>query len=261
MAIYILMFVVGACVGSFLNVTIFRLPEKKSIIRHPSTCPFCHQKIKKYDLIPILSYLMLKARCRHCKEKISWQYPAVELITAVAFVFLAYYHDLALDWANPLFFRDIVFAAALIVMFTTDLRYYLLFDAIMVPMMFFAFFANVFILGNSYNYFYVVLNLLTGAIIMSGFFWLQHVVSKGRWIGEGDISLGAVIGFMLGWPQVLLVLFLAYVGGAIISLFLLALGKRNLKSPLPLGTFLCAATFVALIWGANIINWFLGILI
>lgn len=257
MLTYVLIFIIGACIGSFLNVVIYRLPEKKSIWKKRSNCPHCHQKLKNYDLVPIFSFIWLKAKCRGCKQKISWQYPSVELVTGLLFVFLAYHHQVGQAMANPMFFRDLVFVAGLIIIFTTDLRYYLIFDAVSIPLMVFAFLVNFFILSHSGNYFSILINLLLAGVIGSGFFALQYWISKGKWVGGGDIRLGAVMGFMLGWPIIFVALILAYVSGAVISVILLAFKIKTMKSPVPFGVFLTGSTFVALFWGQQLLAWYL----
>ncbi|MBU1131854.1 prepilin peptidase [Patescibacteria group bacterium] len=260
MMIYLLIFILGTLIGSFLNVVICRLPEKRSIARGRSSCPHCKAQIKFYDLIPILSFFICRQKCRQCGKKISWQYPLVEFFTGLIFVFLAYKYDVAADWANVLFWRDLIFSSALIVIFTTDLRYFLIFNVVTIPMMVVSFGANLFLLSRSEDFLMAILNLSLAGIIAGGFFFAQYQLSRGKWIGAGDIKLGFLMGFMLGWPNILVALFIAYVGGAVISLLLLSLHKRNLKSEMPFGVFLSAATFVALVYGSRIIEWYLNFL-
>ncbi len=257
MFFYLLLFIIGACVGSFLNVVILRLPQKKSIVKESSHCPNCQKKLKAYDLIPVISFFLLGAKCRNCQKKISWQYPIVELVCAGLFIFLGYHYQILTNFANPIFYRDLVFVSTLLIIFVTDLKYYLIFDAVTVPLMIFAFLINFFILSNSNNYWSVFINLIVSAVIGGGFFLLQYIVSKGKWIGGGDIRLGFLMGFMLGWPMILVALVIAYLVGAIISIFLVIGKKKKMKSEVPFGVFLSFATFVVLIWGNQILNWYL----
>lgn len=258
--VYFFIFIIGLCVGSFLNVVICRLPEKRQLVRGRSQCPHCKENLKVQDLIPLLSFFILRGKCRRCRKKISWQYPLVEFFTGAIFLFLAWHFQVVNNLAGPLFFRDLVFAAALIVIFTIDLRFYLILDAITIPLAVFAFFANFFLLSTSENYLGVALNLILAGVAGGGFFLTQYLLSKGKWIGGGDIRLGILMGFMLGWPGVLLALILAYLGGAAVSLPLVFLKVKQMKSQMPFGVFLSAATFVAMIWGEKIVGWYLGLL-
>lgn len=257
---FIAIFIIGLVVGSFLNVIICRLPEKKSIAKGRSCCPSCQERIKFYDLIPIVSFFILKRKCRKCKKPISWQYPLVELFTGLIFVFLAYHYQIVSSLSNPLFFRDLVFVCALIVIFTTDLRFFMILDMVVIPMMVFALLVNIFILSNSANFISVIISLIVSAIVAGGFFWLQYVISKGKWIGMGDVNLGFLMGFMLGWPNILFALVLGYFLGAIVSVILLLFKLKKMDSPLPFGVFLTVATGVAMLWGSQIIGWYLGLL-
>jgi prepilin signal peptidase PulO-like enzyme (type II secretory pathway) len=258
--IYFFIFLIGTVIGSFLNVVIYRLPEKKSIAKGRSKCPHCRQELKGYDLIPILSFLILKAKCRNCRKKISWQYPTVELVTGLLFLFVAYYHQLSGMLSNPEFFRDIIFVCGLLVIFMTDLKYYLIFDAVTLPLIVFAFVVNIFLMSHAGNYLDVILGLILAGFIGGGFFLVQYLASKGKWVGGGDIRIGLLMGFMLGWPKLLVALFIAYIVGAIISLFLIGFKVKKMKSQVPFGVFLSVATFVALFYGGEIINWYLNLL-
>lgn len=259
MLIFIIVFLLGLCVGSFLNVIICRLPEQRSVIRGRSSCPRCKEPIKWFDLIPLASFFILKTRCRRCREKISWQYPLIETATGLIFLFLAWFYQVNIDLANPFFYRDIVFFSALLIIFATDLKCMLIFDAVVFPIAVFAFSVNVFLLGTSANYVDVVFNLLAAAIIGAAFFFVQYWLSKGKWLGAGDIRLGLLIGLMLGWPNVLAAIFLAYIFGALVSVILLILRVKKMKSPVPLGVFLTAATAITLLYGDEMVRWYLNI--
>ncbi len=257
---YFITGIAGLCIGSFLNVVICRLPEKKSIAKGRSACPHCKENLKARDLVPLLSFLLLKGKCRQCHKKISWQYPLVEFFTGAIFVFLAWHHLADQVLANPFFFRDLVFAAGLIVIFTTDLRFYLILDAVTIPLAVFAFAVNFFLLSTSANYLQVAMNLIIAGAVGGGIFLLQHLISKGKWVGAGDIRLGVLMGFMLGWPSIGVALFLAYIAGAVVGIILVICKKKKMQSQLPFGVFLSLATFVTLIWGERILSWYLGLI-
>ena len=274
----LIIFIVGLCVGSFLNCLIYRLRRQKTILGR-SYCPHCKQPIAWYDNIPLISFILLKGECRHCKRPIAWQYPAVELATGILFV-LAYinfqffppqrdpamavtiFNFQTISDVQILKFqfiihnsklliqllRDWLFVCILIVVFIYDLRWQLILDKVTVPAIIVAFGLNLW-LGMNW------LNLLAAAGIGGGFFLAQYLISRGRWIGGGDIRLGVLMGLMLGWPQILTALILAYVSGAVVGVGLLLERKKQLSSRLPFGTFLSAATIVAMLWGEEIMSW------
>ncbi len=248
MLIPALVFIIGICVGSFLNVVTFRTHENRSFLAGRSACRACGTPVAPYDLIPVLSYLILGGRCRACTASISPQYPLVEFCTGA--LFLAFYLQ---DGLTAALARDLVFTVFLVVVFVYDARYMLILDRFTIPAAVAAVLFNV-ALGQS------VWSLLIGALVCGGFFWMQYVVSRGRWIGGGDIRLGAVIGLMLGWPNVLVALFLAYVIGAVYAVGLLVTGKAKMQTHIPFGTFLALATLVVMLYGRQIVGWYLGLL-
>ena len=191
--VYSVIFLFGLIIGSFINCIVYRLHIKKSFLSGRSFCPSCKKKINWYDNIPVLSYFVLKARCRWCHKPISAYYPLVELITAILFLIIY------LAAPEPyLLIRNWVFAFLLIIIFIYDLKYYLILDKISIPAVIVALIFNLFLIN--------FLNLLLAAFVLSAFFLLQFLLSRGRWIGGGDIRLGFLIGIMLGWPQALLAL-------------------------------------------------------
>lgn len=242
---YLFTFIFGLICGSFLNAVIFRLHAHKSFLRGRSFCPRCGRVLEPRDLIPVLSFILLKGRCRSCQKPISWQYPLVELATGISFSLL--YFVFSWSWA---FIFYLILTAFLVIIFVYDLKYHLILDKVSLPAVFLAFIFSLFLKISPWD-------LLFGVLIGAGFFFLQYALSRGKWIGGGDIRLGALIGMMLGWQKTLLALFLAYFCGAAVSLVMLALKKKKLKSHLPFGTFLTASTFVSLLWGEAIIRWYL----
>jgi prepilin signal peptidase PulO-like enzyme (type II secretory pathway) len=257
---YILIFILGAAIGSFLNVVICRLPKGRSVVKQRSCCPHCSKTLRARDLVPIFSFLLLRAKCRDCRAKISWQYPIVELAAGLFFVFIAYSYGAVTDLQNILIYRDLIFVSALLVIFMCDLKYFLVFDAVVIPMMVFAFVINLFVFASAGDFWYHLAWLVGAAVFGGGFFFLQHWLSKGKWVGAGDIRLGILMGLMLGWPLTLVGLFIAYIVGAVVSLILLGLKIRKMKSEVPFGVFLALATFITLFWGSNLLNYYLSLL-
>lgn len=264
-ATYIFIFLFGLIIGSFLNCLIWRLYRGESLLGR-SYCPKCGKQISWYDNIPLLSFILLKGKCRLCGQAISWQYPLVELTAGILFV-MAFYLNQELGIRNQelniftfipnsLFLLrllyDCFFISVMIVIFIYDLRWYMILDIITLPACAIIFILNIF-LGLNW------LNLLISGIIISSFFLVQFVISRGRWIGGGDIRLGLLIGLALGWPDAIVALFLAYFIGSIIGLSLILAGRKQLGSQVPLGVFLSTASIITLFYGRIILDWYLGL--
>ncbi len=235
----------GLCVGSFLNVLIPRLHEdQEGILWGRSVCPHCKAVLKAHELIPILSYLLQKRRCRSCKTKISLWYPLVEFSGALSFGVLALHSEDPTHfflWAGLLF--------VLLFTFFYDLRYKEIHDAILLPGILFAFLVS-FLIGDP-------LASLWGALLGGAFFFFQWGLSRGKWVGSGDIRIGIFMGATLGLGSTAVALLLSYLLGSIISLILLATGWANRKSTLPLGPFLVVGTVLAFFYGQALLDWYL----
>jgi leader peptidase (prepilin peptidase)/N-methyltransferase len=233
----ILVFLFGLCIGSFLNVIICRLGTKESIAKSRSHCPQCGAILKWYDLIPILSFFIQRGRCRYCKGKISLQYPLVELATGLLFLAVFYSRSSIL---GQLFYFYII--SSLIVIFVYDLKHYIIPDMVVYPA-----------IGLALLYSF---SNLWPAILASAFFLLLFLATKGKGMGLGDVKLAFLMGLVLGWPNILLALFLSFLLGSIIGLSLIFLGKKGLKSEIPFGPFLTASTILALFSGELWITFF-----
>lgn len=264
----LVVFIFGLIIGSFINCLIYRLRHGQNFFTGRSHCPLCRHQIAWYDNIPLLSYLILRAKCRHCHKAISWQYPIVELITGLLFLIIFWqqmtivdYNVLMLSCFNVLMIlRNFVFTAFLIIIFLYDLKYYLILDSITIPAMIVALLFNLFIgvLTTPSSFISIFLNFFVSAFILGVFFLLQFLISRGKWLGGGDIRLGILMGLMLGWPNSLVALTLGYILGSLAGLGLIAAHKKTFQSRVPLGTFLTITTFIALLWGDKIINWYMN---
>lgn len=246
MLVAALVFFGGLCVGSFLNVVILRTREGKSFVGGRSRCISCEIELGPAELVPVLSYAILRGRCRNCAAPISIQYPLVEFFTGVLFLAF-FFHDAS--WA--VFARDAAFTAFLVIVFVYDLRYMEILDRFTVPAMGVALLANVY-LGTDPR------SLLVGAAVIGGFFLVQYAISEGRWIGAGDIRMGFLMGFMLGLTNGLAALFLAYLIGALFGIVLIATKRADGNTPIPFGTFLALGTLATLLFGDQIVGWYLG---
>ena len=273
--IYFFIFLFGLAVGSFLNCVIYRLERGESFFSGRSYCPHCQHVLNWQDLIPVFSFLILKGKCRYCSQKISWQYPLVELATALLFISLLNLTQVRpvynLTQVGPVYFCLLLISCFLVIIFVYDLRHYIIPDKVVYPAIGIAFLYQLFgtfefrvsnlfrVSSFEFRIFEPMLNPLFSAILASIFFLLIVLVSKGKWMGVGDIKLAFLMGLILGWPNILVALFLAFSIGAIIGIGLIILGKKTLKSEVPFGPFLVTGTFIALFFGNQIINWYFNL--
>jgi prepilin signal peptidase PulO-like enzyme (type II secretory pathway) len=250
--------IIGAIIGSFTNCFVWRLHENESLLGR-SYCPVCRQKISWYDNIPILSFIILRGKCRNCGGKISWQYPLVEIFMSLLFAAEAFLIFSSKNYGGYFFLnqasalrltRDWFFTFILLIVFVYDLRWYLIPDKVVLPAIVIIFSANLFL---GFSWWMLLLCGLAGA----GFFFLQFAVSGGRWMGGGDIRLGLLLGvFFGGFDFLFLSIFLSYLIGSVVSLFLVAIKQKKWNSQIPLGVFLVPGAILTLFFGNKIISWY-----
>ena len=250
---YFLIFIFGLIIGSFLNVVICRLKTKESIFFTRSKCPKCGVVLKWYDLIPVLSFLIQKGKCSYCRGKISLQYPIVEIITGLLFLqifnfkFLILNEFLILNYLNLFYYFLII--SFLLIIFAYDLRHYIIPDKIVFPAI---------IIGLIYrlNSISEIGNYILSAFIPAVFFLSLIIISKGKWMGLGDVKLAFLMGLILGWPGILIALLIAFFSGAIIGICLILFGEKGFKSQIPFGPFLSGATILVMLFGSKLFHWF-----
>ncbi len=242
----------GLAWGSFLNVLIYRLPRDMSILHPPSSCPSCGEKIKPYDNIPLLSYLLLGGKCRQCRARIPLSYPLVELLTPASFLLLYFHHQMSF-----FFFASCLFASALIVLGFVDFRHQILPDEITLPGL---------ALALLYSFFRKDLNLtqaLVGAAAGAGFLLVVYgayfLLRKKEGLGMGDVTMMLMIGAFLGWKQAFFTLILASLTGAAVGVFFVFFRKKDFQYSLPFGTFLAPAAFFSLLWGEKVLRAYLSL--
>lgn len=238
----------GLAVGSFLNVCMDRLPSGQSIIRLPSHCPSCNQRLRFVDLVPVLSYVWLRGRCRYCYTRIPLRLPLVEMAMGILFALLYLVFGLTVE-LGIIF----VYASLLGIIFITDLEHQLVLDKVTFPGMAIAFIFSFFWPGLS-----PLRALLGGAVGLAAIALPFVVYRKG--MGMGDIKLGALVGLMTGFPAVLVALLLSVISGALVSVFLLIIGLKKRQDSLPFATFITASTMVALLRGEMLWHWYLRLL-
>jgi leader peptidase (prepilin peptidase)/N-methyltransferase len=241
--------VLGLCIGSFINVVIYRLPRGELIVTGRSHCTLCGKVIAWYDLVPLLSYLLLGGRCRNCRAAISWRYPLVECLTAGLFLALYLHFGLTMTMIKYLFLAALLVAVSFI-----DMEYFIIPNSLV--------FCGV-IFGIGIAFFVHDISLwsdLLGAVSCSGLLLLVSLVSCGG-MGLGDVKLAVVSGLFLGWPLGLVGLLIGVCFGGLLGIFLLATGIRGRKDPVPFGLFIALGAIVALLWGAQILHLVLGMVV
>lgn len=259
--IEILVTIIGLVIGSFLNVCIYRIPRNESIVFPSSHCPACGHDLTFPDLIPIISYIFLRGRCRSCSCRISARYPLVELLTGIIFLILYLRYGYSLT-----FMFSAIMMAAMIVVFFIDL------DHLIIPNKMVIFASIIAGLMAVYNFFTPLAvygdggwwNPLLGALIGSGSLLLVALLGSllfktDEAMGGGDIKIMLPVGLFLGWRLTLLTLFLAIISAGLVGIILLALNKTSRKSSIPFGPFIVLAFLIASMWGYQIIHWYLGI--
>jgi leader peptidase (prepilin peptidase)/N-methyltransferase len=243
----------GLIFGSFFNVVIYRLPRGLNLSRPPSACPGCDARIKPYDNVPVLSYLVLGGRCRRCGMRISPIYPVVEALTAVGFVLV--YLD-AGRIVGLEFIAGCVFTGALVVLGVIDAYHQILPDAVTMPGL---------VLALAYSFFREDLNFrsaLLGAVVGGGFLMVVYgayrLIRRKEGLGMGDVTMMLMVGAYLGPMRTLFVLILASLLGAAVGVFLIVRRGKDFQFALPFGTFLAPSAFVAMLWGKDVVAWYLS---
>ena len=240
----------GLVVGSFLNVCVHRLPRRESIVWPASHCTTCHRVLAWYENVPIVSWLVLRGRCRTCGASISPIYPAVECITAVTFAGGA-----AVYGMTPLLGVRLVFASALIVLFMIDLQHRILPNAITIPGIAAGFVASWFVPPGWMS---SLIGLAAGGGVLFAIAEAYYRVRGQEGLGMGDVKMLAMIGAFLGWPLMLLTLVLASFAGSIVGVALMVSGRGTMQAALPFGTFLALGALVAAVAGDGILGWYLA---
>ncbi len=243
----------GAVVGSFIHAFVSRRLMKQSIVHGRSICFHCKKQLCWYENIPIVSFLFQLGRCRNCQTTIPSHYVFVELVGALFGGFIAVGYSLQL-LPDVRLVVTILAALVLLGVFAYDII------AMQIPDEFSLWPAVVFFVIGFLTH-NTIVGMLLGVILISGFFFFQFVISRGRWIGGGDVRLGVLMGVLLGWKLGLVALFLAYTVGAIISIGFVIAKKKKLASEVPFGTYLSVATVASMIFGDWLMEWYVGLVV
>lgn len=236
-------FVIGAVIGSFLNVCIYRLPEGRSIVTPPSACGSCGHRLGALDMIPIFSYFLLRGRCRYCGKPYSCRYALIEFLTGLLFLSCGFYYfpgiNMVLAW---------IFIACLIVETFVDVDHQIILDEVLLIML---------PLGLIYAYFNFpsFLEALYGTLFAGGLMLIIFLLSRGG-MGAGDVKLAFVLGIWLGFKGAIVCVFLAFLLGGIIGVILLATKLKTRKDPIPFGPFLCFSAYISLLFSPYLIYFY-----
>lgn len=248
-SINLLLGILGLLIGSFLNVVIYRVPRGESIVSPGSHCPRCGHALRAWELIPILSFLILRGQCRICQDKISWRYPAVELLTGCLF-YLTGTFGFSMDWHPARLSLNLVFVSVLIALSFIDLDTFRLPDVLTLPLWSLGLLGAFLIPGSPTGWESVLSSIGAG-----GLFWIIAKVCP-QGMGLGDVKLVAALGAFLGFPSIFLAVFSGSFLGAIVGILLLLTGQKRFRQQIPFGPYLSLGAIVALFWGMRIFDWY-----
>lgn len=243
--LYIIVFVYGIVIGSFVNVLICRLPEHENIATERSHCMSCGHKLRWYDLVPLFSWLFLRGKCRYCGTRISAQYPIVEAVNGIGYVLILFANGISLSSILYMLCFSILTAIAVI-----DWRTYEIPVGLNIAILALG------VAGTIADYRNVWYHLI-GMVTVSGFLLLLYIVTRGRGIGGGDIKLMGAAGLLLGWKHIIFALVIGCVVGSVIHIILMKVkGKDRV---LAFGPYLAVGLFAVMIWGSQMIDWYAGL--
>lgn len=243
--LYIIVFVYGIVIGSFVNVLICRLPEHENIATERSHCMSCGHKLRWYDLVPLFSWLFLRGKCRYCGARISAQYPIVEAINGLGYVLILFVKGISLSSILYMLCFSILTAIAVI-----DWRTYEIPVGLNIAILALG------VAGTIADYRNVWYHLI-GMVSVSGFLLLLYIVTRGRGIGGGDIKLMGAAGLLLGWKHIIFALVIGCVIGSVVHIILMKVKGKN--RVLAFGPYLATGLFAVMLWGNQMINWYAGL--
>ena len=247
---FIVWVVLGLCVGSFLNVVIYRLPRRESLMWPGSRCPKCGTALRWYHNVPVISWLILRGRCANCQAPISAQYPVVEVVTALVWLLIV--------WQTPigwLLASRLVLGTALVALFMIDLEHQLLPNAITLPGIVVGFLFSLVAPPGPVD---SLIGIVVGGGVLYGIAAAYYLLRKEEGMGMGDVKMLAMVGAFLGWRAVLLTLVLSSFAGAVIGVAMMVSQRGSLRYALPFGTFLALGTLIAMLFGERMIAWYLA---
>jgi leader peptidase (prepilin peptidase)/N-methyltransferase len=250
MVLYSILF--GLALGSFMNVCIYRIPHKQSIINPPSTCPYCGWRIRFYDNIPLVSYVLLWGKCRHCRHSIPWHYPAVEAMAGLLSLSLFIRYGLSYQY-----FLFLLFVATLVTIAFIDLHHKIIPDVLSLPGILVGWAAS-FVLGHISWSDSLIGMIGGGGTLFVIAFGYAHITGK-EGMGGGDIKLLAMIGAWMGWRPLPLIVLISSLTGAVAGTAFLFLAGKGLRARIPFGPFLSLGALVYLFFGPELTHWYFSL--
>jgi leader peptidase (prepilin peptidase)/N-methyltransferase len=258
-------FVMGLVWGSFLNVVIYRTTHGTSPLSGRSKCPKCKKTISWKHNIPLISFFVLRGKCANCGTRISWQYPLVEFLTGVLFVWWfslgkSFFLLIGQPWAFVQPFFWLIIGMLLLVVFVADLRFGLIPDNITISLFILALGYRLLLVGSGQMEVVDMIRAIISGLILTVFFYGLWYFTRGRGFGFGDVKLAPSLGLLLGWPRTLVATFIAFIVGALVAVVLLSLGRKKMGQTIPFGPFLVVGSVVALLFGGQIWGWYWGLI-
>lgn len=255
----IVTFIIGLCIGSFLNVCIYRIPLEKSIVFPHSSCPGCGKRLEAIDLLPVLSYIFLKGKCRHCKASISIQYPLVELFTGFIWLLTFLRYGLTIETLALLFLYSLLIPVLFIDLFHMIIPNGLVLTGLIggLAVLGYHIFVSPVLFFQTQSWFAPLIGMISasGLLFLVALLGLLIYKNDGA-MGMGDVKIFLPIGLFLGWKLALLTLFLSIMLGGIISILLLVFHIKDRKSAIPFGPFIVLATMICGLYGHQILEWY-----
>ena len=268
---FIIFLILGFIIGSFLNVLVYRIHTAEELFWDRSRCPHCKKQIRWFDNIPVVSFVILKFRCRDCQKKISWQYPIVEIFTGVIFALIGWKFFVLTNeasWLPTVFY--LLMSSSLIAILVYDFFYLEIPGSVLWVSIFLAIIFGLYSDGTTFLSLenntpnlldtFVFPGVLSATVAFVFFFSLSFF-SKEKWMGMGDAYLVILLGLILGWPEIILALFLAFAVGAMYGIIAIAFKNKKLKSQVPFAPFLVIGTFISLFFYSPLINWYFSLFI
>lgn len=247
----IVIIVLGLVIGSFLNVCIYRIPMGESVILPPSHCPHCSHKLDFYDMVPILSYAILKGRCRYCKAKISPLYPMVEFLTALTFLFIFKKYDLSMISIKYMILASVSIVVSIIDFFTMNVYYVTLLPAFVV--------AVFYILNDLSKIINSVLGMILGYIIIKLIDKFGHMLFDKKGMGDGDAAFLGALGFILGLELTVVTIFTAFITGGIFAAYIIIFKEKSKGDYMPFAPFLGIGAYLSALFGNEIIRFYVSL--
>lgn len=266
LVITVILFAMGAAVGSFLNVVVHRSLNQENWLWGRSHCDHCRKQIKWYDNIPLLSYVLLKAKCRYCQKMISLSNPVMELLTGLLFVWWYWGGFLFFKLSQgpfsvlqPLFWLSV--GLILLAILVVDLMYLIIPDFLVGSLLSLVLLYRFILVISGVMQFQDLVNSILGMLLcvaLIGGLWL---ITRGKGMGLGDVKLIVPLALLLGWPQTLVMVFLSFLIGAVVGLMLVINGRKKFGQVIAFGPFMVVATFISLVWGSQIFGWYMSLLL